>query len=213
MIAPMTRSTLVILLVAACVAALPSAVAAQIYRYVDERGNSNYVEGLDNIPPQYRGRAVPLSLRNSPAAAAPPAAGVQPNGAAKPGALGGTTIRYVPGQRIMVDVRINGGTAATLLLDTGADRTLISPRALQAAGVSLTRPVGAGQMTGVTGTDQVQYVIVDSLAIGEARVGKMPVASYEMPGTQGDGLLGRDFLDQFKVNIDGSTGTVTLQPK
>ena len=212
MIAAMTRPIIVILLVAACAAALPSPVAAQIYRYVDERGNSNYVEGLDNVPPQYRGGAVPLTLRNSPAAPAAPA-GVQSNGAAKPTAVGGTTIRYIPGQRIMVDVRINGGTAATLLLDTGADRTLISPRALQAAGVSLTRPVGAGQMTGVTGTDQVQYVIVDSLAVGEARVGKMPVASYEMPGTQGDGLLGRDFLDQFKVNIDGSTGTVTLQPK
>jgi len=28
-----------------------------------------------------------------------------------------------------------------------------------------------------------------------------------------DGLLGRDFLDQFKVSIDSDTGIVTLAPK
>jgi hypothetical protein len=62
--------------------------------------------------------------------------------------------------------------------------------------------------------DQVQFVVVDSMEVGEARVGKMPVGSYELPGTQaGDGLLGRDFLDQFTVTIDSSVGVVTLAPK
>jgi hypothetical protein len=28
-----------------------------------------------------------------------------------------------------------------------------------------------------------------------------------------DGLLGRDFLDQFKVTIDSAAGRVTLSPK
>lgn len=204
------RPLALVLLVSAAV--LPSPAAAQFYRYVDDSGHVYFVEGLENVPMQHRGRAVPLGLRNSPAAPAPSADG-KPDAAVKSAATGGTTIKYSPGQRIMVDVRINGGGAATLLLDTGADRTLISPRALQAAGVSLTRPVGTGSMTGVTGSDQVQYVVVDSLAVGEARVGKMPVASYEMPGVQGDGLLGRDFLDQFKLNIDSRSGVVTLDPK
>jgi len=35
-----------------------------------------------------------------------------------------------------------------------------------------------------------------------------------LPATDvGDGLLGRDFLDQFNVNIDSSRGVVTLAPK
>src|SRR5438034_10525239 len=74
------------------------------------------------------------------------------------------------------------------MMDTGADRTLISPRALAAAGVSLSRPVGTGQMHGVTGSDRMDFVIVNSIEIGDARVGRMPVASYEMPHARGDGL-------------------------
>jgi predicted aspartyl protease len=127
---------------------------------------------------------------------------------------GTTVIKYTPGQRIMVDVKINGAFTAQLLLDTGADRTMISPRTLQAAGVAITRPVATGSITGVTGSDRMSYVVVDSLEVGEARVGKMPVGSYELAGTgTGDGLLGRDFLDQFKMTVDAGKGEVHLSPK
>ena len=44
---------------------------------------------------------------------------------------------------------------------------------------------------------------IESLEVGEARVGRMLVGSYDSGhGVGGDGLLGRDFLDQFNVNID-----------
>src|SRR2546430_7950639 len=81
---------------------------------------------------------VPLGLRNAPATT--PAAPVAPGrpglaplgpgtapGAPKPG---GTSIKYTPGQRIMVDVKVNGTASANLLLDTGADKTMINPRVL-----------------------------------------------------------------------------------
>ena len=191
---------------ATLVAAAPA--TAQMFKWIDERGNSYYTEGLDNVPERFRATAVPLGLRNKPAE---PASSTASETSAAPS--GGTTIRYTPGQPIIVDVRLNGGAGARLLLDTGADRTLISPRALAAAGVGLTRPIATGRMAGVTGTDQVQYVVVDSLEVGEARVARMPVAAYEMPNAQGDGLLGRDFLDRFVLNIDGTRGIVTLTPK
>ena len=41
----------------------------------------------------------------------------------------------------------------------------------------------------------------------------MPVGSGVLPPDVGDGLLGRDFLDQFNVNIDSAKGQVTLTPK
>jgi predicted aspartyl protease len=183
--------------------ALASVAHAQFYRYVDERGVPHYVEGLHAVPERYRAGAVPLPLRNAPAPA--PTAGAA--------AAGATVIRYAPGQPIVVDVRINGSASARLLLDTGADRTLISPRALAAAGVSLTRVVAQGQMTGVTGSDRVQYVLLESLEVGQARVTRLPVAAYEMPQAPTDGLLGRDFLDRFRVHIDSARGEVTLTPR
>jgi predicted aspartyl protease len=189
-------------------AALSSPAAAQIYRYTDARGQNYYVDGLENVPGVYRATAVPLGLRNAPAA---PAAG-GPATAARPS--GAAVIKYTPGQRIMVDVKINGSFTTKLLLDTGADRTLVSPRALTAAGVAITKPVASGKITGATGTDRIDYVVVESLEVGEARVSKLPVGSYELAGSDtGDGLLGRDFLDQFNMEIDAAKGEVRLAPK
>jgi predicted aspartyl protease len=185
----------------------PGVAHAQFIRYSDEHGTAHYVDSYDRVPERYRDSAVTLGYRNAPA--------VEPSEAGnKAGALRGTTvIRYTPGQPIMVTVRLNGAASAQLMMDTGADRTLISPRALAAAGVSLTRPVGTRQMHGVTGSDRMDIVIVNSIEVGEARVGRMPVASYEMSLSRGDGLLGRDFLDQFNVSIDAARGEVTLAPK
>ena len=180
---------------------------AQYVRYADEHGTPHYVDSYDRVPERYRDSAVTLGYRNTPV---PEPA----HGGAKPETTrGATVIRYTPGQPIMVIVRLNGTASAQLMMDTGADRTLISPRALAAAGVSLSRPVGTGQMHGVTGSDRMDFVVVNSIEVGEARVGRMPVASYEMPRARGDGLLGRDFLDQFNVSIDAARGEVTLAPK
>jgi len=207
----MRKGVLVALSLSALIATWPPLARAQIYRYVDETGQSYYVDGLQNVPERYRRVATPIGLRNAPAApgATTPAPGVPE--AAKP--AGTAVIKYTPGQRIMVDVKINGGFTTKLLLDTGADRTMISPRTLQAAGVSLTKPVATGQITGATGTDKIDYVVVDSLEVGDARVGKLPVGSYELAGDGGEGLLGRDFLDQFKVTMDAAAGEVHLTPK
>jgi len=203
----MRRAAIVGLSLSVLIAALPAPAPAQIYRYTDEQGQNHYVDRLENVPERHRGTATPLGMRNAPTQApttAPAAAG--PAGAA--------VIKYTPGQRIMVDVKINGSFSAQLLLDTGADRTMISPRTLVAAGVPVSRPVGTGTLTGATGTDRINYVVVDSLEVGEARVGRMPVGSYELAGTEtGDGLLGRDFLDQFKITFDAGNGEVHLAPK
>jgi predicted aspartyl protease len=180
-----------------------SPAAAEFYRWTDDRGVAHYGEGLSSVPERYRGQAVPLGLRNAPSRTAPAAAP----------APGVTVVRYTPGQPIMVDVRINGGATARLLLDTGADRTLISPRALVAAGVPITRPIATGKLSGVTGSDRIDYVVVDSLEIGDARAAHLPVAAYEMTLSRGDGLLGRDFLDRFNVSIDATRGEVTLAPR
>lgn len=188
---------------------LSASSVAEIYRYTDERGQNAYVDGLENVPQRFRSIAVPLGLRNAPAPAAS-----APTAAAVDKASGAAVIKYTPGQRIMVDVTINGSFTTKLLLDTGADRTLVSPRTLTAAGVSVTRPIATGSITGATGTDRIDYVVVDSLEVGSARVAKLPVGSYELSGSNtGDGLLGRDFLDQFNMEIDATRGEVRLAPK
>jgi predicted aspartyl protease len=181
--------------------------AAEVYRWLDERGNAHYTESIHTIPEAYRAGASPLGMRNAPVSAAE-------KPAANPGApSGGALIRYAPGQRILVDVRLNGRTSARLVLDTGADGTLINPRSLIAAGVRMNSPVGRGQGRGVTGSESMLYFQLDSLEIGEARAEKLVVAAHEMGWGDTDGLLGRDFLNRFQVSIDAGRGLVTLTPR
>ncbi|MBM4442497.1 MAG: clan AA aspartic protease [Candidatus Rokubacteria bacterium] len=197
----MFRALLVALVVLA--AAWPAPAFAQIYRWLDERGNAHYAEGIDNVPQRYRSSAQPLGLRNAPPSAAP----------AAPEAAGQETIiRFVPGRHIIVDARINGSASTKLILDTGASGTLISPRALAAAGVSLTRGTRVGKTRGIAKDAEVEVtqVAIDSLEVGSARVGRMLVASYDMDMQDVEGLLGQDFLGQFNVNIDPSAGVVKL---
>lgn len=194
--------------VAALLALLSGSAGAQIFRWTDDAGVPHYSEGLDSVPERHRAGATETGLRRRPVPE--PTVDAAVSVSAPPG---GTAIPYTPGERIMLDVRVNGAATARLMLDTGADRTLISPRVLAAAGVSLTRTIATGQLVGVTGSDRLPYVLVDSLEVAGARVGRMPVGAYEMAQADGDGLLGRDFLDRFTVTIDATRGLLTLVPK
>jgi hypothetical protein len=195
------RSLVFILIVLALTA--PPALA-QFYRWVDDAGTVHYSEGIDSVPPRYRDRAVPLGMRNVPPPTSP-----QP-GTAAPG--GDTLIRFVPGRHIIVDARINGTATVKMILDTGAAGTLISPRALAAAGVSLTRGTRSARTRGVAKDADVEVtqVAIESLEVGGARVGRMVVSSYDMDMPDAEGLLGQDFLGHFNVLIDSASGTVKL---
>ncbi|MGH7387928.1 MAG: aspartyl protease family protein [Candidatus Rokuibacteriota bacterium] len=181
--------------------------AAQFFRWTDERGVTHYAEGLDSVPERHRATARALGYRNSPTP--PPGAATEKPKSAE------TVIRFTPGRHIVVDARVNGSASAKLILDTGAGSTLISPRVLAAAGVSLTRGTVAARTRGVaSGTDvDLQLVQIDSLSVGDAQAGRMVVSSYEMNMPDVDGLLGQDFLARFTVQIDPTAGVVTLSPK
>ena len=107
---------------------------------------------------------------------------------------------------------VNGKGPLTLILDTGADTTLISPLALYKVGVS-TIYAPRGEIRGATGTASVGQVQVDSLEVGEARVAPLTVIAHDAELSTGDGLLGRDFLNHFTVTVDSKAGIVTLAPK
>ena len=122
-------------------------------------------------------------------------------------------IAFTPGHPIYVEVRVNGRIPARLILDTGADSTVIRPHVLRAAGAS--GPKGTARLRGATGQEvRVDVYHVTSLEAGPAKVDALRVLSYDIdahPGT--DGLLGRDFLGQFTVTVDTVAGRVTLSPR
>ena len=184
--------------------------SAQIYRWTDDRGEVRFSQGIHSVPPQFRGGAVMMSAPSQPSAPAPAA----PEAAATSSSAAGVArIPFTPGQPIMVSAKINGGGTTQLILDTGAQGTLISPTVLAALGISY-RDAIRTSIKGVTGDANALSVKVDSLEVDGARVGPLMVVAHDSGlGSGRDGLLGRDFLDNFIVTIDNSARVVTLTPK
>jgi Domain of unknown function (DUF4124)/Aspartyl protease len=185
------------------VCGLAAPASAQIYRWTDERGEVRFSQGINSVPPQARGGAVIVSTPGQPAPAAPAPAETPADTGAPAGAA---RIPFTPGRPIMVSAQINGG-------DTGAQGTVISPAALAALGISY-RNAARGSIRGVTGETSVLAVRIESIEVEGARVGPLMVISHDAGlGSGTDGLLGRDFLDNFIVTIDSSSRIVTLTPK
>lgn len=186
--------------------ALSPGAWAQMYRWTDERGQAHYGQGLDSVPERYRGNARLLNLPAVPSTPSPGAGtGVPPVGSEL------ARIPFSPGKAIWVQASINGGGSANLMLDTGASVTVISPRVLSQLGVSMREAQRSG-IRGVTGTADTLSVTLDSLEVGQAKAAPIQVVSHDV-GFEGDGLLGRDFLDRFQLTIDNRGGVVTLSPK
>jgi predicted aspartyl protease len=189
-------------------AARASLSEAQIYRWVDDRGGRHYSQGIDTVPEKFRKTAVPLDLRNAPAAPSGPA----PAGGPAASAASTIQIKFEKGQPIVASATINGTTAAKLVVDTAAERTQIVPRVLTAAGV-LPAKDASGETQAASGTTGGPTVQIGSLAVGGLRVEKFSVVAQDTARENVDGLLGRDFLDRFQVVIDSDNGIATLSPR
>jgi predicted aspartyl protease len=126
------------------------------------------------------------------------------------------------GNRFLVPVLLNETHQATLLLDTGANITVVSPQLARRAGLAVPTGPGAPRSTARMANGQeveVALIRVKSLMVGAARIDNLQVAMYEVgvldnlttPPLTVDGFLGADFLGRFTMTIDPQRGTLTLQ--
>jgi predicted aspartyl protease len=181
------------------VLAMATPAAAGLFRWTAPDGAVHYTSDLESIPEAYRAGAVDVGAP-APNAAPPP-----------PPVPAGTVLPFGGGGPVVVQARLNG-VALSLLLDTGADRTVIAPAALARAGVD----PGSGtpiRISGVTGSAAATLVAVPLLEVAGARVGPLSVIVHAVPSDSLDGLLGRDVLDAFTVTFDAAAGRVTLLPR
>lgn len=171
---------------------------ADVYRWVDEQGTIHFASGLERVPERFRAAAQRLAGPAAP-------------GSGEAAASGTARIDFTPGAPILVSARINGAGPVTLVLDTGADRTLIAPAALRALGV-LSAGGARTEVRGVTGAAEATLVPVALVEVAGARVGPLTIVAHDAGIPTAQGLLGRDFLDRFRVVIDARAGRVTLAP-
>jgi hypothetical protein len=185
----------------AVVLLFPALAAAQVYRWEDD-GTLHFTNTYERVPEPHRpevGPPVPVPPDGPESPPSPVPSSV-------------TRIPYTPGSPIFVTATIGGAGSVTLVLDTGADRTMVSPDALGRLGIALGDSHPA-QIKGVTGTTQGSVVQVASVEVGQARVGPLRIVVHDADLKKADGLLGRDFLEHFTVTIDSKEQQVTLAPK
>jgi len=192
---------------AAGAAALALALAAvpargQLWRWTDADGVVRYTNDPSTIPPAHRAGArdvgSPQPRPPAPAGTAPPASDP-------------AVLSYAPGAPITTAARLNG-TPLTLLVDTGADRTVLSPAAVARAGYDAAagRPV---RIVGVTGGAEAREVVLERLDVAGARVGPLTVIVHDAGIAGVDGLLGRDVLDRFTLTVEPAAGRAVLSPR
>ena len=191
------RVALAGVVMAAALSAAPA--AAQIYRWTDASGVVHLTTNPESIPEAYRTGVHAIDSWRDPGEIPPP-----PPPAA-------STISIAGGAPIMVTAQLNG-VPLTLMVDTGADRTMLAPAALARSGLEAPRgrPV---RVLGVAGAGEGYEVTLSRLDVAGARLGPVAVIVHEVPSPGIDGLLGRDLLHAFTLTVDAASGHATLTPR
>jgi predicted aspartyl protease len=116
----------------------------------------------------------------------------------------------------LVSAVLNHKEYVTLLFDTGATRTMLTPET--ARRLRMHPPADAPKQTGVaTGGQAVEFVVAHLavIAVGEAVVENLPVGiALVLPEAPlVDGVLGGDFLQHFTVMLDYAASRLWLEPR
>ena len=121
-------------------------------------------------------------------------------------------VNHVP----LVGAVFNRKEYVTLLLDTGATRTMLTPET--ARRLRIQPPADAPKQTAVvTGGQTVEFVVaqLSAMAVGDSVVENVPVGIAllfpEAPLV--DGVLGGDVLQHFNVGLDYAASRLRLAPR
>ena len=100
-----------------------------------------------------------------------------------------------------MDAVLNNAISLRLLIDTGASITSIDRNVLDRLGL-LNGSTAQGRLQTANGVVTTRLVNLHSLGVGGFTIQNVQAASIESLGGNLDGLLGMDFLSQFKFSID-----------
>lgn len=119
------------------------------------------------------------------------------------------------GKSLIVQARLNGTRDARLILDTGADVTILSHALALDLGIFPSAPLSTVTLNTVGGQVRADVVRVGSVSVGEAEARDVLAVIHDLPDapTGIDGLLGLTFLDRFVVTVDTLKGEMQLRQR
>jgi clan AA aspartic protease (TIGR02281 family) len=182
---------------------MPSS-AAEYYRWVDQAGVVHFTDNLHNIPENQRGPAKRIrATESSPPVDPPKAAPVKAS---------------IPiekhGQVVIIEATLNKKTAAKFVVDTGASYTMISSAVARELDLDLTQNQRTMPFQTANGLIQAPLTNIESITVGGMEIKNLVAAVHDaVPDPQVAGLLGLNFLSNFRMDIDTQKGMLHLEKK
>jgi clan AA aspartic protease (TIGR02281 family) len=119
------------------------------------------------------------------------------------------------GRSLVVRAKLNGVREARLIVDTGAEITMLSHAVAVDAGLLPSQTVATVTLNTAGGSVRADVFRVGSVSLGDAEARDVTTAVHDLsdapPGI--DGLLGLTFLDRFLVTLDMQKGELQLKPR
>jgi clan AA aspartic protease (TIGR02281 family) len=187
---------------------------AQVYKWVDEKGNLHFADDLSNVPEKYRPGA---EVRKPPREAQPQpkeadrAAPLPETPVSRPAEPQGFDVKLFRSHELLLtEVLLNGRVKQRFLVDTGASFSLISTRMAEELGIVIDETTPFIQVSTASGVVLTPLVTLKSVQVGRAQAEDVIACIYNMPS--GGGLLGNSFLNRYRVVIDSASEKMTLFP-
>lgn len=188
---------------------LSPVLSQEFYRWTDDSGAVHFTDNLYSIPEKYRGQVEKRFQTPSREPAVP-----APDLPTRPSQSRQFIVPFTrsEGNHILVEGTVNGRGAVKFILDTGAAGSTIPLSLAIQTGID---PDGGLLVTmgGVGGSVNVPLVEVNNINVGGAEVRNLEVTIQDLPfGNMGAlGLLGADFLLEYRVEIEYAKNQVILE--
>ena len=179
--------------------------AAEYYRWVDQNGVVHFTDNMHNIPEKQRGTAGRIQAKESPKAAEP----------ANQGAATKATVAFEKqGQVVVIEAMLNGKTPAKLVVDTGATYTMISAATAKELDIDPSGNERRLPIQTANGMIQAPLTSLESINVGGVEMKNLTAVIHDVvPSSQVAGLLGLNFLSNFRMDIDTQKGLLHLEKK
>jgi len=187
--------------------------SAEIYKWIDRDGRAHFSDTLAGVPPEYRDRIeeraslTPTPRREPVLQRATPD---HPSLVPTPAPPSYAVPLQRDGNAMLVEAWVSRTVRARLLLDTGAEFTVLSTAAARRLAVNL-GDAAIIPLRSASGVFFAPMIKVQSITVGDAVAYDVEVIVHDAtPGL--DGLLGMSFLDNFLVTISTGNARLILTP-
>ncbi|MFV1951800.1 MAG: TIGR02281 family clan AA aspartic protease, partial [Nitrospinota bacterium] len=191
-------------------------VYSEFYKWVDDMGNVHFTDNPASVPERYRNKTDTKEIPQTNEMEYEIPERAEDRSSEERGA-----IEEVSPKEYMIDLKpvgsnflaqalLNRSIKADLMVDTGASITLISRAVADKLGLKHDLNLPKLPFSTAGGIVWQPLVMLKSIKVGDAEVKNVEVSvSSKFKGL--DGLLGMNFLDEFNISLNSTSGKLILK--